>query len=74
MMESCQKRNTMKFLVLGTYWTDLGKELHVQLIDEPDSTYVEFQRLHPWRLRWEGFKIAVSEWWCRRKGGDKPNK
>ncbi len=28
------------------------------------TTYDEFRKRHPWLLRWEGLKLAVSEWWC----------
>ena len=30
------------------------------------STYDEFRKRHPFRMRWECFKLAVSEWWCER--------
>jgi hypothetical protein len=28
------------------------------------TTYDEFRERHPWLLRWEGLKLAISEWWC----------
>ena len=28
------------------------------------TTYDEFRKRHPWLLRWEGLKLAISEWWC----------
>ena len=31
-----------------------------------ETTYDEFRKRHPWLLRWECFKLAVSEWWCER--------
>jgi hypothetical protein len=27
------------------------------------TTYDEFRKRHPWLLRWEGLKLAISEWW-----------
>jgi hypothetical protein len=27
------------------------------------TTYDEFRKKHPWLLRWERFKLSVSEWW-----------
>ena len=30
------------------------------------STYDEFRKRHPFRMRWEYFKLTVSEWWCER--------
>jgi hypothetical protein len=33
----------------------------VQLEDQ--TTYGKFKSRRPWLLRWEGFKLAVSEWW-----------
>ncbi|GAG06175.1 unnamed protein product, partial [marine sediment metagenome] len=31
--------------------------------NERMTTYEEFRKKHPWLLRWEGFKLTVSEWW-----------
>jgi hypothetical protein len=28
-----------------------------------ETDYERFQREHPWLLRWEGFKLTISEWW-----------
>lgn len=30
------------------------------------TDYELFQKRHPWLLRWEGLKLALSEWWCER--------
>ena len=31
------------------------------------TDYEQFKTQHPWLLRWEGFKLALSEWWCARR-------
>lgn len=36
--------------------------------EECESEYDRFERRHPFLMRWEWFKLCISEWWHELEG------